>query len=119
MPWKVRPSDKLNRRAWVINTADLFGKTVKYIFEKQVSVEMSDVDGNELEIDGIPVGKSLHKRKISVEEWVEGNGFIIVRTMLRGSPRNCFFCGSSKLFYKDYCEMCYNDFVKKPEDGLI
>lgn len=33
------------------------------------------------------------------------------RQIRRSRTSQCFFCGNDNLYYKDYCEECYHQFI--------
>jgi hypothetical protein len=80
---------------------------------------MSDVDGKDLEINGIPVGSSVHRDLTQVAEYIEAYGFTILRTHEAHGAQKCWFCGKNEVWHKDYCEDCYRNWIWEPKYGLL
>jgi hypothetical protein len=88
-----------------------------FIFSKRLN--MSDVDGKELEIDGVPVGTSLYLQHFKVREYGEAYDYAIFHARESLGPRKCWLCGKPEIWHKDYCEDCYRHWIWVPEHGLL
>jgi hypothetical protein len=70
-------------------------------------------------MDGIPIGDSLWRQISGPKARLSEDNTIVYDSYSpewggRGHRNVCFFCSTSKLYFKDYCYECYRDFVDIP-----